>query len=199
MSLKLHTIIASTRPGRVGPSVGKWFNEYAGEHGKFEPVLVDLADFNLPLFDEPEHPMRQNYKNSHTKAWAESVKSADAFVFVTPEYNYGPPPSLLNALNYLSLEWNYAPAGFVSYGGISGGLRAVQVEKQIVTTLKMMPIPEGVPMPMVFQNLDENGNLNPIDIYKTSAATMLDELYKWAEVLKPLRAQRKSPATKAAA
>lgn len=199
MTFKLHTIIGSTRPGRVGPSIAKWFNDFAAEHGKFEPVLVDLEDFKLPIFDEPEHPMRQNYKNAHTKAWAESVISADAFVFVTPEYNFGPPPSLVNALNYLSREWNYAPAGFVSYGGISGGLRAVQMEKQLLTTLKMMPIPEGVPMPMVFPNLDENGNLKPLDIYKTSAATMLDELYKWTEALQPLRAERKAGAAKAAA
>lgn len=198
MTLKLHTIVVSTRPGRIGPSIAQWFNEFAAEHGKFDPVLVDLADFNLPLFDEPEHPMKQNYRHAHTRAWAESVQSADAFVFVTAEYNYAPPPSLLNALDYLSLEWNYAPAGFVSYGGISGGLRSVQVAKQIVTTLKMMPVPEGVPMPMVFQNLDENGTLKPVDIYKASAATMLDELHKWAEALKPLRAQRKAPLKAAA-
>ena len=197
MTLKLHTIIASTRPGRVGPGIAEWFNDFVAEHGKFDTVLVDLAEFNLPLFDEPEHPMKQSYRNAHTKAWAESVRSADAFVFVTPEYNYAPPPALVNALNYLSLEWNYAPAGFVSYGGISGGLRSVQVAKQIVTTLKMMPIPEGVPMPMVFQNL-ENGKLKPVEIYRTSAATMLDELHRWAEALRPLRAQRKLPLKAAA-
>lgn len=199
MTLKLHTIIASTRPGRVGPGIAKWFNEFAAEHGKFEPVLVDLASFNLPIFDEPEHPMKQAYRNAHTKAWAESVKAADAFVFVTPEYNSGPPPALVNALNYLLLEWNYAPAGIVSYGGISGGLRAAQAVKPLLAGLKMMPLPEGVPMPMVFQNLDQNGNLNPPDIYKTSAATMLDELHKWADALKSLRAQRKAPAAAKAA
>ncbi|MDF2688137.1 MAG: NADPH-dependent reductase, partial [Microvirga sp.] len=145
MKPKLHIIIASTRPGRVGPGIAQWFSEYVAEHGRFEPVLVDLAEFNLPLFDEPEHPMKQNYHHAPTQPWAESVSAADAFVFVTPEYNYAPPPALVNALNYLSREWNYAPAGFVSYGGISGGLRSVQVAKQIVTTLKMMPIPEGVP------------------------------------------------------
>jgi NAD(P)H-dependent FMN reductase len=191
MALKLHTIVASTRPGRIGPSIATWFNDFAAEHGKFDPVLVDLADFNLPIFNEPEHPRLRNYHYAHTKAWSESVAEADAFVFVTPEYNYAPPPALVNALNYLSREWNYAPAGFVSYGGISGGLRSVQVAKQIVTTLKMMPIPEGVPMPMVFQNLDENGKLKPVDIYRTSAATMLDELFRWTEALKSLRAERK--------
>jgi NAD(P)H-dependent FMN reductase len=198
MKPKLHIIIASTRPGRIGPSIAQWFSDYTAEHGKFEPVLVDLAEFNLPVFNEPEHPMKQNYQHAHTKAWAASVGSADAFVFVTPEYNYAPPPALVNALNYLSREWNYAPAGFVSYGGISGGLRSVQVAKQIVTTLKMMPIPEGVPMPMVFQNLDEAGNLNAPDIYKASAATMLDELSRWTEALKSLRAERKSPLKAAA-
>lgn len=191
MTLKLHTIVASTRPGRIGPSVAQWFNDFASEHGKFDPVLVDLADFNLPVYDEPEHPRLRNYHHAHTRAWSESVASADAFVFVTPEYNYGPPPALVNALNYLYMEWNYTPAGFVSYGGISGGMRSAQVTKQILTTLKVMPIPEGVPMPMVFQNL-ENGKLKPADIYKTSAAAMLDELHKWAEGMKGLRAQHKA-------
>src|SRR5215217_4396248 len=77
MKPKLHIIIASTRPGRVGPSIAQWFSEYTAEHGKFEPVLADLAEFNLPLFDEPEHPMKQNYHHAHTKAWAESVSVAD--------------------------------------------------------------------------------------------------------------------------
>jgi NAD(P)H-dependent FMN reductase len=198
MKPKLHIIIGSTRPGRIGPSIAQWFSDHTAEHGKFEPVLVDLAEFNLPVFDEPEHPMKQNYRHAHTKAWAASVSAADAFVFVTPEYNYAPPPALVNAFNYLSREWNYTPVGFVSYGGISGGLRSVQVAKQIVTTLKMMPIPEGVPMPMVFQNLDETGNLNAPDIYKTSAATMLDELFRWTEALKSLRAERKTPLKAAA-
>jgi len=191
MTLKLHTIVASTRPGRIGPSIGQWFNDFAAEHGKFDPVLVDLADFKLPVFDEPEHPRLRNYHHAHTRAWSESVAEADAFVFVTPEYNFGPPPSLLNALNYLVSEWQYTPAGFVSYGGVSGGLRAVQMTKHVLTTFKVIPITEGVPMPMVFQHL-ENGKLNAPDIYKTSAATMLDELHVWAEALKSTRAKHKA-------
>ena len=135
MALKLHTIIASTRPGRVGLHVGKWFHEYALKHGGFDATLVDLADFDLPVYDEPHHPRLQKYEREHTKRWAESVRSADAFVFVTPEYNYSPSPSLVNALDYVYLEWNYKPAGFVSYGGVSGGLRAVQVVKLQATAL----------------------------------------------------------------
>ena len=72
----------------------------------FDTTLVDIADFNLPIYDEPMHPRLQKYQHAHTKRWAESVNSADAFAFVTPEYNYGPSPSLVNALNYVYVEWH---------------------------------------------------------------------------------------------
>lgn len=78
MTLKLHIIICSTLPGRVGPSIARWFHEFAVRHGKFEAVLVDLADFNLQVFDEPEHPALQHYCHEHTKKWAASVNAADA-------------------------------------------------------------------------------------------------------------------------
>lgn len=187
MMLKLHTIICSTRPGRVGPSVARWFHDFAVRHGKFDARLIDLAEFALPVYDEPHHPRTQKYEHAHTRAWAASVAAADAYVFVTPEYNYGPPPSFVNALNYVYKEWNYKPCGFVSYGGVSGGMRAVQLEKQLVTTLKMMPMVEGVAVPMVAQQLDEAGNFRSNELIDDSAQTMLDELFKWATALQPMR------------
>jgi NAD(P)H-dependent FMN reductase len=190
LALRLHTVICSTRPGRVGPAVATWFQAAAARHAKFDAALVDLADFKLPIYDEPRHPRLKRYEHEHTRAWSASVDAADAFVFVTPEYNFGPPPSLLNALNYVYSEWNYKPAAFVSYGGVSGGMRAVQAEKLTLTTLKMMPILETVLIPMVQQHLDPNGTFTPNEIHETSATAMLDELFRWAEALKPLRAAR---------
>lgn len=187
MTLRLNVIIASTRPGRVGPVFGKWFDNFARQHGKFDPALVDLADFNLPVYDEPRHPRLAQYEHDHTKAWAASVKSADAFVFVTPEYNYFVAPSLVNALNFVLSEWYYKPAGFLSYGGVSGGLRAVQSVKPLLTTLKIMPMQEGVPIFSYQQHLDGDGVFKPTEIIEKSATTMLDELHRWAEALKPLR------------
>jgi NAD(P)H-dependent FMN reductase len=187
MTLKLHTIIVSTRPGRVGPSVANWFHDFAAKHGKFDASLVDLADFALPVYDEPNHPVMQKYVHEHTKKWAASVAAADAYVFVTPEYNFNPPPSFVNALNYVYKEWNYKPAGFVSYGGVSGGLRATQMAKQLVTTLKMMPMYEGVMVPMVAKMLDDNRNFASNELIDKSASAMLDELFKWASALKPMR------------
>jgi NAD(P)H-dependent FMN reductase len=189
VALKLHTIICSTRPGRVGPAVARWFHEFVLRHGKFESVVIDLADFGLPLYDEPHHPRLQRYTKEHTKRWSASVAAADAYAFVTPEYNYCPPPPFGNALQYLYFEWNYKPCGFVSYGGISGGMRAVQLEKQLATALKMMPMVEGVVAPMVSQHLDADKNFVSNDLIDASAKGMLDELFKWAQALKPLRAR----------
>lgn len=190
MSLQLQVIICSTRPGRVGPAVAHWFADFARHHGKFDTRLVDLADFNLPIYDEPHHPTQQKYEKAHTKQWSTSVAAGDAYAFVTPEYNYGPPPSFVNALNFVYKEWNYKPCGFVSYGGVSGGLRAVQLEKQLVTTLKMMPMVEGVAVPMVAKLLNEKREFAPNELIVASASTMLDELFHWAQGLKAMRGQR---------
>ena len=187
MALKLHVVICSTRPGRVGPSVARWFAEYAEQKSQFDVKLVDLVDFNLPVYDEAHHPASTVYEKEHTKAWSASVAKADAYVFVTPEYNYGPPPAFVNALNYVYKEWNYKPCGFVGYGGVSGGLRAVQLEKQLVTTLKMMPMVEGVAVPMVNNFLDDAKVFTSNSLIDNSADTMLAELHRWAVGLKAMR------------
>jgi NAD(P)H-dependent FMN reductase len=184
---RLHIIICSTRPTRVGPAVANWFHGFAVEHGKFDAALVDLAEVNLPVFNEPEHPRFHRYQHDYTKNWSASVASAEAFAFVTPEYNYGPPPSLLNALNYLYVEWNYKPACFVSYGGAGGGVRAVQVEKLTLTAMKMVPLVESVMIPMVTQQIDANKKFSPTDAQTKAAQAMLDELLRWTAALKPLR------------
>lgn len=198
MEPELHVVIASTRPGRIGPRVAGWFADYARHHGHFSVELVDLADFNLPMYNESSHPVMQQYEHDHTRVWAASVASADAFVFVTPEYNFNPPPALVNALNYVYREWNYKPAGFVSYGGVSGGLRAVQSAKQLVTTLKMMPMVESVAMPMVAQLLDEQGGFHSNELIDHSAGQMLDEMAKWADALMPLHRSDAEKAPKVA-
>ena len=192
MKPRLHVIVASTRPGRQGPKFGQWFSDFARAHGAFDVHLVDLAAFDLPVFDEAEHPMKQLYAHEHTRRWAESVDAADAFVFVMPEYDYFPPSSLVNALAFLSREWSYKPAGFVSYGGVSGGLRAVQAVKPLVTTLKMMPLPEGVAIPNYWTLFDETGAFRSNELIDDGARTMLDELARWTGALAALRPGREA-------
>lgn len=190
MALKLQTIICSTRPGRVGPSIATWFNEFANTQGNFDSKLVDLANFQLPVYNEPNHPRMQKYEHDHTKAWSRSVADADAYVYVIPEYNYCPPPSFINALDYVYTEWNYKPCGFVSYGGVSGGLRSAQLAKQLVTALKMMPMVEGVMVQMPWNLLDENRTFLASKHHEDSGKAMLEELAKWAQALQAIHKEK---------
>ncbi len=193
----LDIVIASTRPGRKGPAVAAWFHELALAHGAFDAQLVDLAEVNLPLLDEPAHPRLRQYTHQHTRDWSARVDAADAFVFVMPEYNFGVPAPLVNALDYLFHEWAYKPVGFVSYGGQSGGLRAVQMSKLIVTALRMMPVPEAVAVPFFNQHFDEAGAFRGTESMAKAGRAMLDELQRWAHALAPLRRrpQVAAPAT----
>jgi NAD(P)H-dependent FMN reductase len=185
--MKLSVVIASTRPGRVGLPVARWFLGRAQAHGRFNVELVDLLEVALPLLDEPKHPRLEQYEHEHTRRWSATVRASDAFVFVTPEYNYSSPAALVNALDYLYNEWCYKAAAFVSYGGQSGGLRSVQMTKQLVTALKMMPMAEGVAVPFVGSQIAD-GVFTGTEAQEKAAKVMLDELYRWAEALKTLRA-----------
>jgi NAD(P)H-dependent FMN reductase len=184
----LHVVIASVRPGRAGLPIGTWFHAFARQHGKFRAKLIDLAEVNLPFLDEPNHPRLGQYEKEHTKAWSATIDAADAFVFVTPEYNYSAPPALLNAIDYLQREWLYKPCAFVSYGGLAGGARSVAVTKQVVTALKMMPMFESVTIPMFTQYL-KDGVFTPTEAHEKAATVMLDELLRWTDALRPLRAR----------
>ena len=183
----LQIIIASTRPGRIGLPVAQWFEQAAIEHGGFDVEMIDLAEINLPFFDEPSHPRMRQYVHQHTKDWSEIVDRGDAYVFVTPEYNYGFNAVLKNAIDFLHQEWVHKPVGFVSYGGVAAGTRAVQMLKQVVTTLKMTPVFASVNIPFVSQFLDDENRIQPNDMMKTAATTMLDELLPMASALETLR------------
>jgi NAD(P)H-dependent FMN reductase len=181
-------VIGSTRPGRAGLPIAQWFTARATAHQGFDVTVVDLAELALPLLDEPNHPRLNQYTKHHTKAWSAIVEAADAIVFVTPEYNYGYPAVLKNAIDYLHHEWKYKPVGFVSYGGVAAGTRAVQQLKQVVTTLKMLPVFESVNIPFHSQFIDDEGRLEPNEIMEKAADAMLDELVRTEAALRPLRA-----------
>ena len=184
----LGVLIASVREGRVGRPVADWFIERARIHGHFDIDVVDLKEVNLPIFAERSHPRLRQYESEHQKAWSARVASLDAFVFVVPEYNYSTAPALLNALDYLFVEWNYKAVGLVSYGGISAGLRAAQMVKQTVTALKMVPITEAVSIPFVGLAIDkESGTFKASEGQDKTAAILLDELARWTTALATLR------------
>jgi NAD(P)H-dependent FMN reductase len=182
----LQIIIGSTRPGRIGLPVAQWYANQAKSIGLFDIELVDLAQVDLPLFDEPHHPKLGRYEHEHTRNWSAIIDRGDAFVFVIPEYNYGFNAATKNAIDYLHSEWAHKPVGFVSYGGIAAGTRAVQMLKQVVTTLSMMPIYESVNIPFVQQFMD-NGEFIPNEITTERADAMTTALSRWESATRQLR------------
>src|SRR5215216_4804250 len=110
--INVKIIIASTRPGRKGPTIGSWITEKVKAHVDFNIEVLDLAAINLPFLDEPEHPRLQKYQHQHTKDWSDKIDNGDAYIIVTPEYNFGYPASIKNALDFLYNEWCYKPVAF---------------------------------------------------------------------------------------
>jgi NAD(P)H-dependent FMN reductase len=184
--LRLMVVIASTRPGRVGLPVGEWVVERAVAHGGFRVDLADLADLDLPFMDEPNHPRLKHYTQPHTWAWSERVDPADAFIFVFPEYNHGINAPLKNALDFLYQEWAHKPAGLVTYGGIAAGSRSAEMLRLALLGLRVVPVFESVYIPFVSQALDD-GRFQANESVERAAATMFDELARYACALRVLR------------
>lgn len=185
----LQIIVGSTRPGRKGPAVAEWVRHAAQAHGGFTVEIVDLAEVGLPLLDEPNHPRLGDYVHQHTKDWSATVRRADAFVFVIPEYNHGLDAATKNALDFLHREWADKAAGVVSYGGVSGGVRAMTALKPVLGALRVVPVVEAVNLPFFAQHLDDDGVFRPSEVSEAAAQAMFDELARYTAALRTLRAE----------
>lgn len=186
MTPVLRIITCSTRPGRAGPTIAAWVAAAAAAEGGFVVETADLAALALPLLDEPAHPALRDYRHEHTKRWSEVVSGADALIFVTPEYDYFPPASVVNAVQYLLHEWAKRPVGIVSYGGLSGGLRATQVLRGLFANVGAVPLPQSVALPF-FRNQIIEGEFRPTEAAEVSMKGLMKELSVWAGPLKAMR------------
>ena len=184
---KLKIITSTVRPGRKGPLISEWVEQIVKEHGKFEVEILDLGTINLPMMNEPNHPMQKKYTHEHSKKWSASVDSADAFIFVTAEYDYNYPAPLRNAIEYLYHEWTYKAAGIVSYGGISAGTRAANSLKADLSTMKMVPLAESVNIPFFNQYINDDDKFIPGEMVKPGLIKLLDELVRWTKGLKVVK------------
>lgn len=184
----LQVIIASVRPTRIGGSVADWFIPIAESHGGFNVERIDLREVALPLLNEPRHPRLQQYEHEYTIQWSATISRGDAYVFVSPEYDFSPPASLLNAIQYLAKEWMYKPLGLVSYGGVSAGLRSANALRIIATSNSMMPLPGAVSIPFAGSLRDADTNrFVPGEVQDKAAVAMLSELVRWERALRSLR------------
>lgn len=178
--LNLAVIIGSVRAGRFGPTVATWFAEEARKHGGYDVNIVDLADYDFPV---------DMSRNENVNRFAEQIGAADAIVVVTQEYNHSFGGTLKVAIDALKPEWAGKPVGFVAYGGMSGGLRAVEALRVVFAELHATTIRETVAFPIMREKFDENGQ--PVDAQGvgTAAKILLDNLEWWGVALRDMRAR----------
>ncbi|MFF9348245.1 NADPH-dependent FMN reductase [Streptomyces sp. NPDC014734] len=185
--LKVVVILASNREGRFAPVVSDWFLAHTAERPDIETDLVDVAELDLPnaLSFRPDDEAR-----SRLGAVSARLAAADAFVVVTPEYNHSYPAPLKNLIDWYHAEWQAKPVAFVSYGGISGGLRAVEHLRQVFAELHTVGVRETVSFPNAGSLFDDEGrHRDPADC-DAAAKTLLDRLVWWGRALRDAKAVR---------
>lgn len=186
--------MGSTRQGRFSEKAARWIFEQVKATEGVEAELIDLRDYPLPFFDEPESPMRLkgNYTHSEVLRWAAKVTEADAYIIVTPEYNHGYPAVLKNALDSLYAEWAHKPVGFVAYGNV-GGARSVEQLRQVIVELQMVSIKNALHIPppvyMAAKKADEQSLAASFEPLNEKVSPFLNELEWWARALKTARGQ----------
>lgn len=183
--MRVAIILGSTRPGRIGEGVARWVHETAQSRDDAEYELLDIADFDLPLLDEPVPPSMGQYSKEHTKRWAAAIASFDAFVFVTPEYNHSTSGALKNAIDFLYAEWNDKVAGFVGYGSV-GGTRAVEHLRLIAAELQMATVRTQLAFRLV-EDFESYRTLKPNPEHEQQLHALLGQVVRWAGALRALR------------
>lgn len=186
--LRIAIIVGSTRPGRRGGDVAAWVRDAAGKRADATYEIVDLADHPLPHLDEAMPPIVGSYAGAHTRAWAATIASYDAFVVVTPEYNHSIPGVLKNAIDYLFAEWNHKAAGVVAYGA-ENGARAAEHLRQVFGELKVPVVRQYVGLSL-YLDFEDFERLAPRPQMGDYLETLLDEVTLWAHALRRVRAER---------
>ena len=190
--VRVAVIVGSVREGRFGPVVADWLAGVAGDHGGFEVDVVDLAEPELPLALPAFGTVPSAAVMAEIAKVTPRLLAADAFVVVTPEYNHSYPASLKNAIDWHRAEWTAKPVAFVSYGGMSGGLRAVEHLRAVFAELHAVTIRDTVSFHGAHVRFGADGQ--PTDEAAAVAAkVMLDQLGWWARSLTEARTARPYP------
>ena len=187
----ISVIMGSTREGRFSEKPARWILQHLKKRDGIDARLLDLRDFPMPFFDQPVPPAtpgKQPYADESVKKWTAAIAVSDGFVFVTPEYNYGPPAVLKNAIDWVYPEWNRKAAGFVSYGSAVGA-RGVQQLRETAIELQLAPVRSSVHIPVStlwahYKGGDVDAGLAELE---ASAARLIDDLLWWTAALKAAR------------
>jgi len=188
--IKVALIYGSTREGRFCDTIVNWAADEIWSRNDFNLDLIDPGELNLPdRHGQADHSALVDLR--------QRLDKADAFVIVTPEYNRGYPAALKFLIDSVYREWQAKPVAFVSYGGISGGLRAVEQLRLVFAELHAVTIRDSVSLANPWTKFDGEGRLLDPDGPREAMATMLSRLHWWATILR--EARRTAPYNEAAA
>lgn len=183
---KIAIITGSVRPGRQSLNVATWIRSIADRRDDAEFEVVDIADFNLPVWQEPMSPSWGPAESAEGRAWSARMAEFDGYVFVVPEYNHSITGALKNALDYLKPEVANKAAAFVSYGA-AGGVRAVEHLRGIVAEMEVAHVRNTVTMSL-FTDFENFSVFTPTSQATASVEPMLDQLLPWAKAMEAVRA-----------
>jgi NAD(P)H-dependent FMN reductase len=190
-SLRVAVIVGSVREGRQGRAVADWFLDAAAGHDDgLELDVVDLADVRLPMVLPGWGSAPSPEAVAALKDVTPRLAAADAFVVVTPEYNHSFPASLKNFIDWHHREWQAKPVGFVSYGGLAGGLRAVEQLRLVFAELHAMTVRDSVSLHGPWSGLAEDGAPRDAAVCEGAAKGMLGQLSWWGRALRAARGTR---------
>ncbi|MGW1607447.1 NADPH-dependent FMN reductase [Streptomyces eurythermus] len=186
--LKIGVIIGSVRTGRFADKVAQWF---LSEIGRREDMDVHVIDLSEPaLVAELKLTLDATEPGEGTLTLAQRIGGLDGYVVLTPEYNHGYPASLKLAIDYVYRGWRAKPVGFVSYGGMAGGQRAVEQLRQVFAELHAVTLRDTVSFHMAWDQFDEQGRPRDADGVGKAASVLLDQLAWWGLTLREGRAAR---------
>ena len=173
--MKIGIVIGSVREDRPGPSIASWVAEQAAQHSDATFEIIDLKDFQLPVFDGPMPPMMLNkqYGDERIQKYSAVIDSFDGFIFVTPEYNGSIPGGFKNAIDYLAPEWNDKAIGFVGYS-YHGGHGAIKHWRDVMAVLKANPVDSQVNINLGSDVAD--GVLNATEEQKTALKAVVEQV-----------------------
>ncbi|QEV17981.1 NADPH-dependent FMN reductase [Streptomyces alboniger] len=185
--LRVAVIVGSNREGRFGPIVAEWLLAHVRERSDFVVDVVDLAESELPtsLSFSPSAAASAELAKVTPK-----LAAADAFIVLTPEYNHSYPASLKALIDWHKDEWEAKPVAFVSYGGLSGGLRAVEHLRPVFAELHTVTIRDTVSFHNAGALFDVEGNHRDPSAADAAAKGMLDQLAWWGWALRGAKSVR---------
>ncbi|MCT9145721.1 NADPH-dependent FMN reductase [Streptomyces violarus] len=183
--LHVTLVVGSNRHGRFGPVVADWLLGHLRDRDDLVAEVVDVAEAELPTSFEPTPEATAVLSGITPK-----LARADAFVVLTPEYNHSFPAGLKNLVDWHFAEWRAKPVALVSYGGLSGGLRAVEHLRQVFAELHAVTVRDTVSFHNAGASFDDEGTLRDPAGPDAAAKTMLDQLAWWGEALREARATR---------